>query len=275
MDFNTVTVDTYKELDDTNKLAYLNSISRRPIDDLLSMKYLDEIIPRKVIQGRNVVARVFQEHKFRLYTKVGGTNLGVEVLSRNIDKDVIEEIALMDEILDNQCVSTEIELKTGNLVFANHFHPYDEMDLKPPHNEYQSHSLCSYTGRKRTMDTLATENKILYGQVGNTSVSVYKVDNDTLNLVRWEDDEYDCIPKSWKKMGRICCDVWRFEFIEKEVLDSYKTDNNKEYVEDIEGKVSVTPGTWKLNNYYHHLTDEQIVEKFNGVDVIATMKRIK
>jgi hypothetical protein len=200
--------------------------------------------------------------------------------------DILKIAQVCADIDKDQCESSTVEFPTGELCIANFFcedrdNGFDELPKDMKYKE--EFSINNSFGRRNTMKWLAENKGIAYGQLGNTSVSVYKVSDDKLVVASGsaytEDEEgYELeipVPEGWVHVGDICCDVWRFEAVDKQRfvehgfdLEAYKED--RDHMDFLETKV--TAGTWDMKCYYQYMSDEDMTKKF-GYPVYAELER--
>ncbi|HET8688314.1 MAG TPA: hypothetical protein VFM18_17025 [Methanosarcina sp.] len=180
-------------------------------------------------------------------------------------EDEIRKIAQQyDEICSKRSEDVDVVFPTGKVMFANFFHPMDELpeDIKWS----EDFSINGSLGRVNTMKWLAENRGIAYGQLGNTSFAVYKVNDNKLYIApRWYGEEEDEIPPPGKRVGEIDCGVWRFECIDKANYDKQigQFPADKDNRGDRESfTVNVAPGKWTMRVYYHHRSEEELTEEF-------------
>lgn len=179
-------------------------------------------------------------------------------------------------VLATKSEDTTITFPTGELLFANHFHPMDELpeDIKWA-SEY---SINGPLGRMNTMKWLAQNRGIAYGQMGNMSCSVYKVNDDRIIITdAYMDDtiadDEDCgitLPEG-EHIGDLCLGVWRFEAVDKADIVKHKFDLSK-MDSDEPLSVTVKPGTWELKVYYQQRSDKELIAEF-GFPLYAELNR--
>lgn len=142
--------------------------------------------------------------------------------------------------------SSEVDCD-GKLRFANFFHGPDNLfhaDEVPKddvlHRLKYGRGLNCLAGRAEICRETASRCGILYGQTGNTSVTAYR-NGDRIALVG--PSERDDGPKGWTRVGRISCDMWRFE-----VLGRAPKKRPTGMFE-----VSVGAGRYRMTHYYDSL----------------------
>jgi hypothetical protein len=201
-------------------------------------------------------------------------------------EDILKIAQVCADIDMNKCEEVTVEFPTGDLCISNFFcedrdHGFDELPKDMKYKE--EFSINNSFGRRNTMKWLAENRGIAYGQLGNTSCHVYKVSDDKLVVIGndeyYIDDEgYEqemTMPIEWEKVGDICCDVWRFEAVDKQRfvehdfdLEAYKAEKtHKEFLD-----VTVNAGEWDMKCYYKYMSDDEMVKKFGHI-VYAELER--
>ena len=201
-------------------------------------------------------------------------------------EDILKIAQVCSDIDKDQCESTTVEFPTGELCIANFFcedhdNGFDEL---PKDMKYKDEfSINNSFGRRNTMKWLAENRGIAYGQLGNTYMSVWKVSDDKLvitehNPYTEDEDGYEVelpTPEGWEHVGDVCCDVWRFEAVDKQRfvehnfdLEKYKAD--REHMDFHE--TTVTAGEWDMKCYYRYMSDEELTKKF-GYPIYAELNR--
>lgn len=145
-----------------------------------------------------------------------------------------------------------IQFPTGIVSFRNYFEP--ERIYEMP--EEGSASINSILGRDNLMQYLASEN-VGYGQMGNTSIEVWKKDNEILITMEYDhrnDEENLRTYPGYTHHGSISLSVWRWMCADQQTLAPYEVectaeiDAEENYAEEI--LIRVTPGQWKIEHYY-------------------------
>lgn len=194
---------------------------------------------------------------------------------------------MLETAYGNGYLSTTVNFPTGELVFGNFFYPLDELDKDIKYQ--REYSINSMSGVIKNMEWLAENKGIAYGQLGNTYCSVYKVSDDRIVISsacledgEWlyneETDEYgdvDALIEGWEKLGNICCDVWRFEAVDKARFKEHDFDfeafkeerSHKEFSE-----TKVPAGDWEVRVFYDVMSEEEIIEKY-GFPLYAELVR--
>lgn len=161
---------------------------------------------------------------------------------------------------------SEIEVPTGEIVFANYF---DQDKFYKNEKHRGEKSINSTLGRDVLMQDLAKEN-IGYGQMGNMSVTLF-VKNDGTEIIvstefgyNKEDGEFEVEHDGFIPLGQISLSVWRWQCGDKKILldggeklpDDLKISNEKHdgYEELI--AMRVKPGRWEIKHYYDFFTEE-------------------
>lgn len=178
------------------------------------------------------------------------------------------------EFFNIKKLTSEINIKTGNLIFDNYFENEELYSFPKEINQsYSEYSICNIIGRNSLMQQLSSKN-VGYGQMGNTSISIwsnktevlvtgYDIDEESEILESLEYDLKNCttdikidIIKSIKEQikfikdnfeykGEISLSVWRWQCADKSVLDSYNETISKSAI-----SVKVKPGKYLIEHYY-------------------------
>ncbi|RLA72705.1 MAG: hypothetical protein DRG78_23530 [Epsilonproteobacteria bacterium] len=201
------------------------------------------------------------------------------VYERSNNKTTIEDVyrtaESFNKIHTDRCVTGNVIFPTGNILFANFFENMKQDDYAfdvPGDLRYKSkYSINHSFGEQNTMKILSETHGLGYVQLGNTSVSVYKVGDDKIIITTccpyyYDEEGYEhnlTLPKDWEEIGEICCDVWRVEFIDQENFDKGKplpvTDT--EYLHNPPITCKVNPGKWSIKNRYHYIDDDEYTKK--------------
>lgn len=175
----------------------------------------------------------------------------------------------------------ELDIPTGEIVFANFFINNEGEYAFDMHKDLKyddDYSINTKYGRQNCMNWLAKHHNLGYTQLGNTSCSVYKVNNDKIYITStWCEDTNgnDVLPPDeWEYLGRICCDVWRIEFIDKMYLDANKNVNCTRLKENDHVVVKVAAGKWSVHNYYRDISNKKLTSMF-GYPVWVELNRIE
>ena len=231
--------------------------------------------------------------RFTLYTD----DVDRPLTDRECVRGTIEEITALaqkhSDVIETGCESATVEFPSGKLAIANYFctdsNKYDEL---PDDIQYKSeYSINTATGRMSTMQWLADNKNIAYGQVGNMTCYFYQVSPTKIVVTNCkyyyeeildEDGEWTevenrvQVPKGSVYLGSVCCSVWRFEMADKQTmiekefdLEQYKKDRNDLEIMDAE----VEAGTYEIKCYYQQMSDKQLVEKF-GFPMIAELNKV-
>lgn len=128
-----------------------------------------------------------------------------------------------------QPIEFELNIPSGKLVIANHFHPIS----KEPENEYATEvSVCNFLGRKNLTKHYESIG-IGYGQMG-TYLEIYYSDSEILIINSYLDDKEEEIllkkidKEKFKRAGGLSLRVWRYEMtdlnteVEKLILEQEK-----------------------------------------------------
>jgi hypothetical protein len=188
------------------------------------------------------------------------------------------ECPLFKQLGNERKIVTEIEVPSGNLIFANYFENNETYESKE-HRE-----INDVKGRMDLMKHLAKKN-IGYGQMGNMSITIYSNKKEVIigdNLECYEDNKcyHDSNPdtvddywlkeveqaEAYKKMlkdgkfkekGEISLSVWRWQCGDKQILEEQfgekfpglKKDDKSLYSSEYVW-IGVEPGTWVIEHYY-------------------------
>lgn len=208
---------------------------------------------------------LYRDNNPQLYVGGRDTYYGSEEEIRAIAEDY-------DRIYTKKSEDAIVVFPTGELLFANYFNPMDELTNDIKYSD--KYSINGPLGRENTMQWLADNRGIAYGQLGNTSCAVYKVNNDKIYITSsyyGEEDGEETPPG--ELMGNISCGVWRFEAVDTANIAKHKFDIKEAEIEDLVA-VTVTPGEWEIKVYYQHHADEELTEKF-GFPLWAELNRVK
>ena len=189
------------------------------------------------------------------------------------ETEIIAMAKSYDRIFEERCEQTTINFPTGELLFANYFSPMDEL---PDNIKYgEKFSINGALGRQNTMEWLAENRGIAYGQLGNTSCAVYKVNDDKIYITSAyaeDDDEGNSLIPPGEMMGTISCGVWRFEGVDKADIAKHKFNIEEAEIDDLV-EVKVNPGEWEMRVYYQHYGDDDLIEKFK-IPLWAELNRV-
>lgn len=262
-------------------ISFADEQAEHGIDAVRSMlifQMLENIIEDTFDVGRITVSRIGGVHRDSRarYTMYRDGNPDYRVGGRDTLYATEEEIRAIaedyDRIYTKKSEDATVVFPTGELLFANHFNPMDEMPNDIKYSD--KYSINGPLGRENTMQWLADNRGIAYGQLGNTSCAVYKVNNDKIYITSsyyGEEDGEETPPG--ELMGNISCGVWRFEAVDTANIAKHKFDIKEAEIEDLVA-VTVTPGEWEIKVYYQHHADEELTEKF-GFPLWAELNRVK
>jgi hypothetical protein len=204
-----------------------------------------------------------------------------------IKKTVYKQAEDFNQILTQGYTECEIEFPTGHIIFTNFFknNQCNGRSFDVPENlKYKNENCINHLlGEQNTMKILSSTHGLGYVQLGNTSTTIYKVNDNTIimtsPLLDYYDDETDkeyelSIPDEWEELGEIICDVWRVEFIDE--LNFHREDplpiDDPKYNYNKPFKGKVNPGKWRVINYYRFINDENIMK--NGhIPIWVELKR--
>lgn len=197
-----------------------------------------------------------------------------------------DNLDMLNKIYKDNCHTTTVNFPTGEVCFSNFFHmDSNKVDDLPDDIQYaQEYCINNTSGVQRTMEWLAENRGIAYGQLGNMSYGVHVISEDEIHLTtQWLDCYYDSETdeeKDYPKMppvessGEVSCEVWRFEAVDKQSLkdhdfdlEAFKAENRCDFVD-----VKVNPGEWKVEVFYKHMSEEEMVEKW-GYPIYARLTR--
>lgn len=253
-------------------------------ESLLFMWVLDYLITDTFDVGVVTVAQVgFSIGNKQKYTMYRTGNPEHWVGGREtlyLTKEEITAIAQANsDIIVARSEDVTVTFPTGKLLVGNYFHPMDEL---PEELEYtEAYSINGALGRVNTMKWLAENRGIAYGQLGNLTAGLYRVNKDKLIITSaWVKDsvaEYDGEHKAHfpraKHIGNFDCSVWRFEAVDKANVDKhgFKVEDMKTGYDPVL-EVDVNPGVWELKVYYRHRSDETMYKEF-GFPLYAELNR--
>ena len=263
--------DTGKERSEDEKQSFLTHI----IDDHYRevVKELSHVIITKDKYGRYYIC-LNKRNRIYPILEVFAFRSHKEEIIRDIHKWAEE----CNTIYANGYTEGEVEFPSGEILFANYFKNAENNgyafevpeDLKYKERNSINHSF----GEQNTMKILSKEHGLGYVQLGNTSATVYKVNDDRIVITSaWasyydeetETEEDISIPEEWQELGEICCDVWRVEFIDVVNFSKGSTlpldHKGYEYNRPFTGKVN--PGIWTIKNTYHFMDDQKEMKKGN------------
>jgi hypothetical protein len=174
------------------------------------------------------------------------------------------------EVSQRGYLEANIEVPTGDMIFANFFREKKFYDQKPNRDRYIKESINAVRGRDALMQDLASEN-VGYGQMGNMSVAIFLKKDKKEIIVSTDygyndkDGEYEVKHPGFTLLGKISLEVWRWQCADKKVLLDggeelpieldYSTKKSDSYEDHIMMKVA--PGKWNIKHYYDFFTDEK------------------
>lgn len=174
-------------------------------------------------------------------------------------EEIIALAQKYDHINTKRSEDVDVVFPTGELIFANYFSPMDELPEDIQWNE--EFSINEAIGRENTMKWLAENRGIAYGQLGNTSCAVYKVNDDKIYITSaYYGEEDGEIAPPGELMGTISCGVWRFEAVDKARFAEHGFKLKTLQTGEDRVKVKVNPGEWSMRVYYQHRSDEEQIE---------------
>jgi len=175
------------------------------------------------------------------------------------------------EIKSQKKLVSEILVPSGKLVFDNYFKTKTLYEYKDDNIFHPS--ICSLLGRHELMQYLATQN-VGYGQMSNMSVIIYSNNKDEIIIGADLDNYHDernyflenpeelieldsvwmtkaqkfetlLIEGDFEKLGEISCDVWRWQCIDKYLLNLHEEKEGEDSI-----IASVMPGKYLIEHYF-------------------------
>ncbi len=156
-------------------------------------------------------------------------------------------------------LTAEINVESGDLIFANFFKHKELYELKTE----KYHSINSVIGRIELMNDLSTRG-VGYAQMGNMSVNIFLKDNGEEiivgDIIGYDDEgeEIEFEFNGYRDLGNISLSVWRWMCADKKILEKYseeipkglKANSHKEHDYKDYIWAMVKPGTWVIEHYY-------------------------
>jgi hypothetical protein len=264
-------IDSGKERSEDEKETFLSHIIdqhyREIVKDLSHITITKDKYDMHYIclKSRNKLYPILQVFTFRSHRE-------------EIIQDIHKWAEECNTIYANGYTTCEIEFPSGEILFANYFKNAEGKDYAfevPEDLKYKERNSINHSfGEQNTMKILSKEHGLGYVQLGNTSATVYKVNDDRIVITSaWasyydeetEQEEDISIPEEWQELGEICCDVWRVEFIDVINFSKKPTlpldHEGYEYNRPFTGKVN--PGIWTVKNRYHFMDDQKEMKKGN------------
>lgn len=271
-----VTVKQVGESYENVKMVYLGEIdgkpkyNRIPTGQMKAKYHMFRSAPVEAID----VFRIDQD----------GTRQPIDEYKYCTREEIVELAQKHSDIMTNRSEDVTVVFPTGELEIANYFREGDEgFDELPKDIKWNSeYSIYHAVGRAATAQWLADNRNMAYGQLGNTSCSVYKVNDDKLVITSAypygeDEDGYEVeipVPEGWEFVCGISCGVWRIELVDRKALEEYdfpleeyKKDEYKDF-----GSVKVNPGTWEMKTYYQQRSDKELMDDF-GFPIWAELNR--
>lgn len=190
------------------------------------------------------------------------------------------------DIMEKRSEDVTVNFPSGRLAIANYFceERKNGFDDLPEDIKYKDEfSINTAVGRQNTAQWLADNRGIAYGQFGNTTCSVYKVNNDKLVITACDpyiedEDDYEIElpkPEGWEYLGDVSLGVWRLELVDYQALTDYGFDlpeykEKNDHMDFLDTEVNA--GEWEMKTYYNQRSDEQIQAEF-GYPVWAELNR--
>ena len=175
-------------------------------------------------------------------------------------EDIIPCPAL--DLVEAKKMVSEIDVPTGELVFANFFRTDA---IRTYNEEYSEPDVNSVIGRNRLMQELSEKN-VGYGQMGNMSLAVYSNDNEIVLgndyyedhieghygdseevIEKYKDFDKEIKENGFKNQGTISLEMWRWMCADKSVIDQYGED--LEELDDVI-TIKVKAGRYRIEHYY-------------------------
>ena len=119
-------------------------------------------------------------------------------------------------------------------------------------------------GRKKVCEYKQSLN-VACGQMTNTSVGIYVNKEKTSIIIGdayWEEDDCEDEKKDrkaiegYRKVGRICCDVWRWEATDLKTLGGKSAVDELKKRQDVV-QVNAVHGNWRFEHYYEMIRQDQ------------------
>lgn len=187
----------------------------------------------------------------------------------------------MSELNIEDKVAVEIDVPTGDLVFANFFRDEKTLDDFAGEDNETDRSICGLLGRVKLAKYYSTIN-VGYGQMGNMSLNVFLKEDGTEIILGREhgydevkDREFTVKHKGFKNIGNISLSMWRWMCADKEVLSQRnislpKLKKNSTIEHDYRNYTlaKVKPGKWIIEHYYD-------LHKRNDADIIFSRLYLK
>ena len=189
------------------------------------------------------------------------------------------DIRIPSTIIENNCEFSEKKPLTGvirvnsSLLFANYF---SHVEDSPDEFKYTDQWSLNYYGGRARITEFKSKHNVAYGQMGNMSVGIFlhpnkksiiignpyiaehkfdqlceKLGYEKANQLYDDEKEYEKlgIIDEHKLVGKVSCEIWRWEATERNSLSQEQYDNLVNEHSDIV-QVEVEHGNWQFEHYY-------------------------
>ena len=122
------------------------------------------------------------------------------------------------------------------------------------------------------MQYLANRN-VGYGQTGNMTLAVF-VSNDRKTILiasPYNDEHEENTIEGYELVGKICCNVWRWQCADTSVLEKYGTTIDENFIED-NIVIDVPKGEWNIKHYYDFMSEEDYYENNKPMTVLTLVE---
>ncbi len=220
-----------------------------------------------------IITKKIIYNEYQIFKKTNNKIYELKNVYVNNNSEVYQIAENLNNIYKHNYTTTDINFKTGNLVFINYFDSKEKSDYAFPIPKDKEHTedynICNHLGEQNCMKLLSETYNLGYAQLSNTTASVFKI-NDNKIIISSEyfyhyDEKTDIEseiqpPSDWEYLGNIDCGVWRIEFMDMENLKSSK-DFDINSLNDVENvKCTINKGKWNIKNYHHFISDNEALE---------------
>lgn len=170
-----------------------------------------------------------------------------------------ELVTLLPECpaVDNP-IRFSVPFPSGEIVFRDDLRPV--FDLPEEFDDNVLGGLNTHPGQ-RFRSLAAAKAGFAYGQVGNTSPNLYKVDDDDhyviANPAYDEDTDDERVPDNWELVGGFCTDTWSYNIADAAEWDRRLPIARKEITDESRWwrgtdvpRLKVTPGLYVFTHHY-------------------------